>query len=196
LIGMAKPKILAFGGTLRQASWNKKLAHAAAAYAQEAGAEVTFADLRDYPMPLYDQDLEDASGKPEAARQWKQLMVEHDGFLISTAEYNRSITAALKNAIDWASRGDADDARPVPAYRGKTVALMSASGGAMGGMRALYHVHDVFYALGCHILPRQVAVPKVHTVFNDDGTIGDEATAEKIQALAAELVEFTRRLSE
>lgn len=191
---MASPKILAFGGTTREGSWNKKLARAAADYARDAGAEATFADLRDYPMPLYDGDLEAADGKPATARQWKQLMVAHDGFLIATAEYNRSMTGALKNAIDWASRADDNDPRPVPAFRGKTVALMSASPGAFGGMRALYHVHDVLYALGCTIHPTQLAVPKVHEIFGDDGAITDGRMAEKVKSLAAGLVDLTLRM--
>src|SRR5690349_2246052 len=101
---MPTPKILAFGGALRVGSFNQKLAHIAAQGARDAGAEVTVIALRDYPLPVFDGDLEDASGLPENAKKLKALFKEHDGWIISSPEYNSSITAALKNTIDWVSR--------------------------------------------------------------------------------------------
>ena len=192
---MATPRILVFAGTTREASFNKKLARAAVPFIEAAGGQATFADLRDYPMPLYDGDLEAASGKPEPAKAWKQLMVEHDGFLVATAEYNRTITGVLKNAIDWASRADDDDPRPVPAFRGKVVGLVSASPGAMGGLRALYHVRDIFTALGCLVLPEQFAMGGAAKAFNEDGTLADEKNAQKVESIASNLVSAISKLS-
>ena len=98
------PKILAFAGSTRTESWNKKLIKIAAAGTRAAGAEVTELDLRDIPLPLYDGDLEHEQGLPPNGRKLKDLMLRHDGFLISSPEYNSSISGVLKNAIDWASR--------------------------------------------------------------------------------------------
>src|SRR5438093_295997 len=119
-------KILAFAGSTRTDSFNKKLVHVAAEGARAAAAEVTFIDLRDFSLPLYDGDLEAASGLPENAKKLKQLMIAHHGFLISAPEYNSSISGVLKNAIDWASRAERDDEPPLICFRGKTVALISA----------------------------------------------------------------------
>src|SRR5690349_24995270 len=106
---MIQPKILAFAGATRTGSWNKKLIRVATALAREAGSEVTLVDLRDYPMPFYDGDLEAAEGLPEKARELKALMFAHDAFLLSCPEYNSSITALLKNTIDWISRPRPDE---------------------------------------------------------------------------------------
>ena len=122
------PKILALAGSTREGSYNKKLVRVAAAGAQAAGGEVTLVDLRELPMPLYDGDLEAAEGLPPNARILKRLMIAHDGLLISAPEYNSSITAVLKNAIDWASRPEPDEI-PLVAFKDKVAALMSASPG-------------------------------------------------------------------
>lgn len=98
------PRILTFAGSTRTDFYNKKLVRIAAAGAKAAGAEVTCLDLRDIPLPLFDEDLEAAEGLPASARQLKDLLLAHDGLLIASPEYNSSISAVLKNAIDWASR--------------------------------------------------------------------------------------------
>jgi NAD(P)H-dependent FMN reductase len=110
------PRILAFGGSLRLDSFNQQLATVAAGGAREAGAEVTVIALRDFPLPVFDQDLEAAEGMPEAAKKLKQLFREHHGLIIAAAEYNSSITAALKNALDWVSRAETDDEPPLSAF--------------------------------------------------------------------------------
>ena len=109
---MVTPEILAFAGSTRTESYNKKLVRLAADAARAAGANVTVIDLRDLPLPLFDEDFETAHGLPENAKKLKSLMKEHDGFLISSPEYNSSITAVLKNAIDWASRPETEDEPP------------------------------------------------------------------------------------
>ncbi len=109
---MPTPKILAFGGALRRGSFNQKLATIAAQGAREAGAEVTLIALRDYPLPVFDGDLEDAEGMPENGKKLKALFRGHDGWIISTPEYNSSIPGALKNVIDWVSREETDDEPP------------------------------------------------------------------------------------
>ena len=126
------PRILAFAGSLRRESFNKKLVPIAAKAARDAGAEVTLIDLKDFPLPLFDQDLEAEQGMPENGKKLKQLFIDHDGLLIASPEYNSSITAVLKNAIDWVSRPAPGEASLV-AFRSKVSTLMSASPGALGG---------------------------------------------------------------
>src|SRR5450755_2273980 len=119
---MNQPKIVAFAGSLRAASYNKKLVAVAAEAARAAGAEVTVVDLREFNLPLFDQDIEDATGLPEGAKKFKALLRASDGILLSSPEYNSSIPGILKNAIDWASRSETDDEPSTVAFRGKTAA--------------------------------------------------------------------------
>jgi chromate reductase, NAD(P)H dehydrogenase (quinone) len=141
------PRLLAFAGSTRRESFNKKLVPIAARGAQEAGAEVMIIDLKDFPLGLFDQDAEAAEGAPVAAIRLKRLMVEHDGFLIAAPEYNSSISGVLKNTIDWVSRPAANEPNLV-AFKGKVVTLMSASPGALGGLRGLVHVRWILGNLG------------------------------------------------
>ena len=128
-------RILAFAGSLRRDSFNRRLVSVAVGGARAAGAEVMEIDLKDYPLPVYAGDLEASEGLPESALRLKAIMKDHDGFLISAPEYNSSITAALKNAIDWASRPHEDEPSLV-CFRGKVAGLMAASPGALGGWLA------------------------------------------------------------
>ena len=151
-------RILAFAGSTRTESFNKKLVAVAARGARDARAQVTVVDLRDYPMPIFDQDLEAETGKPDTAGALKATMIGHDGFLIAAPEYNSSITAVLKNTIDWVSRPDEGEQGGLLAFSGKVVSLMSASPGALGGLRGLVHVRSILGNLGCIVLPGQVTV--------------------------------------
>jgi NAD(P)H-dependent FMN reductase len=184
---MSTPRILAFGGSLRRDSYNQKLAAVAAQGAREAGAEVTLIALRDFPMPLLDQDVEAASGLPDAAKRLKQLFREHHGLLIASPEYNSSITAALKNAIDWVSRTESDDEPSLAAYSGKAAILCAASPGALGGLRGLVHVRAILGNIGVTVLPDQVAVAKAYEAFREDGSLADEKLAARVKGLGAQL---------
>ncbi len=187
------PRILAFAGSTRTPSLNKKLVAIAAEAARKAGAEVTVVDLRHYPMPLYDGDLEAANGKPETAVKLKALMIEQDGFLIASPEYNSSVTAVLKNTIDWVSRPDEGEA-PLVAFRGKAAALMSASPGALGGLRGLVHLRAILGNIGVLVLPDQVAVPKAHDLLDDQGKMQDEGMRSRIEALGTGLARTLQKL--
>ena len=190
---MPKPKILAFAGSTRTESFNKKLVRIAAAGASAAGAEVTLIDLRDYPMPLYDGDLETKEGLPPNAVKFKKLMMENRGLLISTPEYNSGITGVLKNAIDWASRGDEV---PLACFDKKVAVLMSASPGALGGMRSLVMVRSILGNIKVLILPQQIAVGKAHEAFNPDGSLKDPKQQAGIQKLGADLTEMLAKLGD
>jgi len=192
-IGMSTPKILAFAGSTRSASFNKQLARFAAEAARAAGAEVTLLDLRDYPLPLYDGDLEEQQGLPENVKKLKAIFGEHDAFIISSPEYNSSITPVLKNTLDWVSRSESNDEPALAAYRGKTAALLSASPGALGGLRGLVHLRAILGNIGVIVLPDQVAVPKAHEAFDATGGLKDERSAGQVTRVVQGLVDFLQK---
>jgi NAD(P)H-dependent FMN reductase len=182
-------KILAFAGSTRADSFNKKLVKIAAKGAEVAGAEVTYIDLKDFPMPLYDADFQTSDGFPPAAIKFKQLMREHHGILISSPEYNSSISGVLKNAIDWASRPLPDEGM-LACFVGKVAGLVSASPGALGGLRGLVHVRAILGNINMLVVPEQVAVSQADNAFNADGSLKDakqQASVEKVGAAVAKL---------
>lgn len=162
-----KPKILALAGSTRENSFNKKLIKIAVQGALAAGADVSLIDLRDYPMPLYDGDLEANAGIPDMARKLRNLMTEQDGFLIASPEYNSSISGHFKNAIDWVSRPD----KEVPsliAFRGKLAAIMSASPGSLGGLRGLAHLRDILENIFVMVIPDQLTINNAQEAFAEN----------------------------
>jgi chromate reductase, NAD(P)H dehydrogenase (quinone) len=191
---MAATKILAFAGSARKESFNKKLAKIAAEGAKNAGAEVTYLDFRDLPLPLYDEDLEASEGLPDNVRQLKELMKAHHGFVIACPEYNSSITALLKNAIDWASR-PATDEFPLACFTGKVALLMSASPGGLGGLRGLVHIRSILGNIGVLVLPDQKAIGNTHQVFDENGNLKDRSQQEAIEQLGNKLVTMTAKLN-
>ena len=191
---MNTPRILAFGGSLRRDSYNQKLAAVAAAGAREAGAEVTVISLRDFALPVFDEDLEAASGMPEAAKRLKAIFRDHDGLIIASPEYNSSITAALKNAIDWVSRGESDDEPSLSALTGKTAVVCSASPGGLGGMRGLVHLRAILGSIGITVLPDQIAIGKAYEAFTPDGALVDEKQQGRVKALGANLAKHLSKL--
>ena len=190
---MGAPKILAFAGATRSQSWNKKLIRVAARAAEEAGAEVTLIDLRDYPMPLYDGDLEQTEGLPAMARELKALMVASQAFLLSCPEYNSSISAVLKNTIDWISRPVTGEPRYV-AFKGKVAGLLAASPTNLGGVRALLTVRQVLNALGVLVLPTQFALAHAASAFNEDGTLKEDGHRAAVAAVVGEVCTISARL--
>jgi chromate reductase len=188
------PRLLALAGSARRDSLNKKLLAVGAAGARAAGAEVTVVDLADYPMPLYDGDLESRDGLPEKALELKALFESHGGLLLACPEYNGSITPLLKNTIDWVSRKATPDEAPLAAYRGKAAALLAASPGGLGGLRGLVHVRAILGNIGVLVLPTQVAVPAAHQAFDEEGRLVDEKRRGAVEGLGAELAGVVSRL--
>lgn len=186
-------KLLAFAGSLRKGSYNKMLVRVAAAAAARAGAEVTTVDLKELALPVYDADDEEASGLPAGAKRLKKLMIEADGFLVSTPEYNSSVPGGLKNAIDWASRSEGEE-KELLAFRGKTAALFSASPGALGGMRSLQVLRTILSNIGVLVIPQQTALPKAHEAFDEAGALKDAKRAAAVEAEAKALVDLLRKL--
>jgi chromate reductase len=191
---ISKPKILAFAGSTRIDSFNKKLVRIAATGATEAGADVTVVDLRDFPMPLYDGDLEQQEGLPSNARKLKDIMLEHQGFLISSPEYNSSISAVLKNTIDWTSRQSEGEASLV-CFKGKVAGIMSTSTGVLGGLRGLVHVRSILGNIGVIVIPDQVAVAKANEAFNLDGTLKDKNQEEQIKMIGASVTKMLSKIN-
>lgn len=188
------PKILAFAGSTRKDSFNKKLLRIAIEGAKKAGAEVTVIDLKDYPMPLFDGDLEKEEGIPENGKKLMDLMIEHDGLLIASPEYNSSISGVLKNSIDWASR-PVKGMTPLKAFDGKVACLMSASPGGLGGVRGLSALRWILGNIKVIVLPQQVTVPKANEAFGEDGNFKDEKVQAAAENLGKSLVEILQKLS-
>jgi len=188
-------KILAFAGSARKDSWNKTLVKIAAEGASAAGAEVTVIDLADFPMPIFDQDLESSEGMPEHAARFKQLLIEHDGLLIASPEYDSAFSPLLKNAIDWASRSTEEGEQALSAYSGKVAAIMATSPGGLGGIRGLVFLRMLLGNIGVTVIPAQQAIPAAHSAFNDDGALADERKQNAVMALGATVVDMAKRLN-
>lgn len=188
------PKMLAFAGSTRTDSFNKRLVKIAATGAKEAGADVTIIDLRDFQMPLYDEDLEKKEGLPSSTRKLKELMLSHHGFLISSPEYNSSISGVLKNTIDWTSR-QGDDESPMSCFKDKAAGIMSASPGGLGGLRGLVHVRAILENMGVLVIPTQVAISKAHEAFNLDGTMKDQKQEQQVKKIGANLAQILLKLN-
>lgn len=188
-----EPKILAFAGSLRKDSYNKKLVKVASKGAEEAGAKVTYIDLKDYPLPVYDQEIEDESGIPENALKLKELMLSHDGFLIACPEYNSSISAVLKNVIDWTSRMSKPDEVYLSCFIDKAVGLLSASPGGLGGLRGLVHVRSIFGNINSIVMPYQKSLSQAHQAFDDAGNLKDPKTQEDVKKVGSELANFLKK---
>ena len=190
---MSVPKLLAFAGSLRQASFNRKIVAVAAQGARAAGAEVTVVDFRDLPMPIYDGDLEAKQGLPDAAKQFKRLLIEHHGVLVATPEYNSQFPALLKNALDWASRREGDE-KPMIAFDGKVAGVMSASPGALAGLRGQALLRAQLAYLGMVVVPDRVGIGRAHDAFDEQGAMKDAAQQRSLEELGKKTVSFVQRL--
>jgi NAD(P)H-dependent FMN reductase len=183
--GHAMPRILAFSGSIRRDSLNRMLIRAAADAAQAAGGDVMLIDLADYPLPLYNGDLEDKDGLPDNALRLKALFKEHDALLIASPEYNSSIPPLLKNTIDWVSREWQGESGLVP-YQNKVAAILAASPGVFGGMRMLPHLRQVLNTLGVIVLPGQFSLAHADKAFDaENGALKSPA---RMHALVQQLV--------
>jgi NAD(P)H-dependent FMN reductase len=181
-------RILAFAGSARAASFNKRLIKIAIRGADGAGARCTFIDLRDYALPLYDADLEAAEGLPDSAARLRDLFADHQGFLIASPEYKSSISPLLKNTIDWVSRSP-EAGQDLSGFHGKLAAIMAASPGALGGLRGLVVLRSLLSNIGCTVLADQVAVRQAVKAFSDDGRLLDPKREAQVEGLGRQLAE-------
>ncbi len=192
---MANPKILVFAGSIRTGSFNARLAALAAKELTLAEADVTHISLHDFPLPIYDNDLEVQSGFPENAVKLKRLFMAHDGIFIVSPEYNASVTPLLKNAIDWVSRVREKDDAPLAAYKDRVFAFGSASPGPYGGQRSLLALRQVL-AVGCGalVLPEHISVAHADKAFTDMDELSDPRAMGALRTTLHKLVEMSRLL--
>ena len=183
------PRILAFSGSARRESLNKKLLAVAVEATRAAGAEVTLIDFKTMPIPLYEGDLEDAEGMPANAQKLVDLINQHAGLLIASPEYNSQMTPLLKNAIDWCTRADENP------LQGKVAAVVSASPGMFGGIRSQTLARQLLTHLGCHVIPMTCVLPHADKAFDEQGGLKEERSRKSVQTIAAELVRVTRALA-
>ncbi|HVW20422.1 MAG TPA: NAD(P)H-dependent oxidoreductase [Opitutaceae bacterium] len=186
---MAAPRILAFSGSSRRESLNRKFLDAAVEEARAAGGEVTLLNLADYPLPLFNGDLEDAEGMPAPAKSLVELIAGHAALLVASPEYNSLITPLLKNTIDWCTRGDANP------FVGRAAAVITASPGQFGGSKSGLAARQLLSRVGCVLVPRECALPHAHEAFDERGRLKSAHAQQSLRELAAELVRLAGRLT-
>jgi len=190
------PKILVFAGSIRTGSYNGRLAARAVKELVQAGAEVSWISLLDYPLPLYDGDLETNSGTPENALKLKRLMMAHQGVFIVSPEYNASIPPLLKNALDWISRVRERNEPPLAAYQNRVFALGAASNRGSGGIYALLALRQTL-TIGCGalVIPEQIAVARANEAFDEMDNLKDEKLAILLQQVVQRLIEMAQEMA-
>ena len=189
---MTKPAILVFAGSIRTGSINEKLAVNAAAAIADAGGDVCHISLSDYPLPIYNGDLEDAEGVPENGKKLAERFVASQGIFIAAPEYNGGITPLLKNTIDWVSRPKSTEHRPGP-YKGRVFAIGGASNGGFGGYRGLLQLrHTLENALGTLMVPEMISVPGANQAFDEAGKLTAERPAGLLKTVAERLVAMAK----
>jgi chromate reductase len=186
------PKILVLAGSARVDSIHRKLARQTVEALREAGLEATLADLRDFPMPIYDGDLEAGEGIPPTAKALKELARRHDGFAIASPEYNGSFPALLKNALDWISRPEPGE-RPLEVFRGKVAAILSASPGPGGGRRGLHQLRELLEMMSVSVIPEELAMARAGAAFDAEGRLVRTEDVSGLREVATALAQAAER---
>ncbi len=190
-------KLLVFAGSTRQNSWNRKLAKVVAGMASASGAAATHIELGDFDVPMYNADLE-ARGTPVDVMKLKELTYQHPAWIICTPEYNASYPALLKNTLDWISspvKSDPvwnDDLRST---RGKVVGVLSASPGALGGLRSQSHLLPLLYNLHCWVAPEHYALGRAADAFDAQGNLVGDAAKTRVRAVIDQVVRAATQLT-
>ncbi|HEX5930413.1 MAG TPA: NAD(P)H-dependent oxidoreductase [Methyloceanibacter sp.] len=190
-------RLLFFAGSIREGSFNRKLASLAHHIAAANGIEAVLAELKDYPMPLYNGDLEAKEGPPEQSRAFKALLSEYQGVFIASPEYNSSVTPLLKNTLDWVTRVREKGETGLEVFRSRVFAISGASPGYYGTMRGLLHLRQILeIGMGATVIPQQIAVPRAMDAFEQDGSLKDKAQQtlckRVVEALAVAARKFAR----
>ena len=191
---MAALKILVIPGSLRIGSLNARLAAAAGYQFAQAGADVTRISLADFPLPIYDGDLQAKSGVPKNAINLKRMIGAHHGVLMVTPEYNSSVPPLLKNAIDWVSRvHDAQETRG-QVFRQRAIAIAAASEGRLGGTRCLSALRLILSACHATVVPNQLALSFADQAYDDMDRLKHAADIEALNALVRQLIDFSQHM--
>ena len=194
---MGMTQLLIFAGSTRQHSFNRQLASAVTAMARAAGAQVTHLELSTLDIPLYNADLE-AQGTPPDVIRLKEIMDAHPAWLICSPEYNGSYTGLLKNTIDWASspvKGHPVWGGGNKPFEGKVVGLLSASNGALGGLRSLSHLNPLMQNLQCWVAPKQFALGRASEAFDANGNLQNDANRRGVQTVVDQVLWASQRLN-
>ena len=190
-------KTLIFAGSTRQQSFNRRLAREAAAMVTAAGSEATLLELGDLDIPMYNADLE-ARGTPPDVLRLKQLMRDHPAWIICSPDYNGSYTALLKNTIDWASspvKGDPDWQDGFKSFTGKVVGVLSASNGALGGLRSQSHLVPLLFNSQCWVAPQTFALAHAADAFDAQGQLIEPRHRDSVQAVIDQVLWAAQRMS-
>ena len=193
----ATPSLLVFAGSTRAQSFNRRLAHVAADIARAQGAQVTHLELADFDLPLYNADLE-ARGTPADVLRLKEALHAHPAWIICSPEYNGSYTALLKNTIDWASspvKGNPDWQDGGKSFRGKVVGMLSASPGALGGLRSQSHLAPLLINAECWLAPKAFALGSAGSAFDDSGALIQPAHRDRVRAVVDQVLWASARLN-
>jgi NAD(P)H-dependent FMN reductase len=187
-------KILVIPGSLRTGSLNAKLAATLAHALVQAGVEVTRISLADFPLPIYDGDLQAKSGVPKNAVNLKRMMGSHQGVLIVTPEYNSSVPALVKNTIDWISRVQDPHETRGQVFRDRAFAIAAASGNRLGGTRALAALRLILTACRATVVPNQLALSFAEEAYDDKDRLKHANDTEAMRAMVRQLIEFSQRM--
>jgi chromate reductase len=192
---MPIPKILVLPGSIRTGSHNVRLAALATKELTLLDVEVTRISLVDYPLPIYDADIDARAGQPANALKLKQMIMAHHGVFIASPEYSASVTPLLKNAIDWVSRVRERGDPTYAAFKGRVFAISSASPGRAGGLRSLMALRQIL-ELGCGalVIPEQVTIQRADTAFDEMDNITDTAIANQLRTQLERLVDMARMM--
>ena len=189
-------RLLFFAGSMREASFNKKLALLGRHVAEANGIEAVFVDLKDYPMPIYNGDLEAAEGPPERASAFKALLGEYQGVFIASPEYNSSVTPLLKNTLDWVTRVRAKGETGLEVFKSRVFAISGASPGYYGGIRSLLNLRQILaVGIGALVIPEQIALPRAMDAFEADGSLKDRNQQEMLKGVVEALAIAARKLA-
>jgi NAD(P)H-dependent FMN reductase len=189
-------RLLFFAGSTRERSYNKKLARLAQHIATANGIEGVFVDLKDYPMPLYNGDLEAEQGPPQKAAEFKALLAEYQGVFIASPEYNTSVTPLLKNTIDWVTRVRAKGETGLEVYKTRVFAISGASPGYYGAMRSLLNLRQILaVGIGATVIPQQLALPRANDAFEEGGSLKDTAQQTMLKDVVEKLAIAAKRFA-
>jgi chromate reductase len=191
---MSALKIIVIPGSLRTSSLNAKLAAAAVDELVRAEASVTRVSLGDFPLPIYDGDLESKSGVPKNAVNLKRMIGSHDGVLLVTPEYNSSLPALLKNAIDWVSRVQDTHETKGQVFRERPFAIAAASAGRLGGTRCLAALRLILSACRATVVPNQLALSFADQAYDEMDRLKHPADIEALKAMARQLIDFAQQM--
>jgi chromate reductase len=189
-------RLLFFAGSTREGSFNRRLAALAHHIAEANGIDAVLVDLKDYPMPIYNGDLEAKEGPPERARAFKALLTEYQGVFIASPEYNSSVTPLLKNTLDWVARVKAKGESGLEVYKTRVFAISGASPGYYGAMRSLLHLRQILeVGIGATVIPQQIAVPRAMDAFEADGSLKDKGQQDLCKSVVEALAIAARKFA-